>query len=67
MCAGMMPGSGIVKSMPMVTASIGLPSGLLLVWLIGSALCLAEMAAAFPDARGIPAAALLMVGGVALR
>ena len=63
MCAGMMPGSGIFKSMPMLTASIGSPTGRL----IGSALCLAEMAAAFPDARGIPAAALLMVGGVALR
>jgi len=67
MCAGMVLGSGIFKSMLMVATSISSPTGLMLVSLIGSALCLAEMAAAFPDARGIPAAALLMIGGVALR
>ena len=58
MCAGMVIGSGIFKSTPMVAASISSPSGLLLVWLIGGALsfcgalCFAEMAAAFPDAGG---------------
>lgn len=58
MCAGMVIGSGIFKSTPMVAASISSSSGLVLVWLIGGvlsfagALCFAEMAAAFPDAGG---------------
>lgn len=58
MCAGMVIGSGIFKSTPMVAASISSPTGLLLVWLLGGALsfcgalCFAEMAAAFPDAGG---------------
>lgn len=58
MCAGMVIGSGIFKSTPMVAASISSPTGLLLVWLVGGvlsfagALCFAEMAAAFPDAGG---------------
>ena len=37
MCAGMVIGSGIFKSTPMVAASISSPSGLLLVGLIADA------------------------------
>ena len=52
MCAGMVIGSGIFKSTPMVAASISSPSGLLLVWLVGGALS--------------SVAALRTIGGVAL-
>lgn len=58
LCVGMVVGAGIFKTSPMVAQALSSPWELYIAWALGGVLsvigglCLAELAAAFPDAGG---------------